>query len=189
MILLPIFFGILVSVAPINNQWSPQAEDWDRAAKEVRRLSPRAFPNLPPEVVTELIRRNCTIPQANGYPKPHNVIKGSFAKKGQIDWAVLCSSNGNSSILVFWGSPAQNVYQHASSPDKDFLQGGGDGRIEYSRMISPVDGANIIRYYKEFGGPKPPPIDHQGIEDSFVGKASVILYYYRGRWLKLTGAD
>jgi hypothetical protein len=127
--------------------------------------------------------------RANGYPKPHNVIKGSFAKKGQIDWAVLCSSNGNSSILVFWGSPAQNVYQHASSPDKDFLQGGGDGRIEYSRMISPVDGANIIRYYKEFGGPKPPPIDHQGIEDSFVGKASVILYYYRGRWLKLTGAD
>lgn len=34
-------------------------------------------------------------------PKPHNVIKGQFAKAGQIDWAVLCSIRGVSSILVF----------------------------------------------------------------------------------------
>jgi hypothetical protein len=38
-------------------------------------------------------------------------------------------------------------------------------------------------------GPKPPPINQQGIEDSFVEKGSVIFYYYEGTWLRLTGAD
>ncbi len=50
-------------------------------------------------------------------------------------------------------------------------------------------GGIIIGYQTEYGGPKPPPIDHQGIEDSTLGKVSVIKYYYRGTWLTLTGAD
>jgi hypothetical protein len=32
-------------------------------------------------------------------------------------------------------------------------------------------------------------MDHQGIDDAFVGKASVALYFYRGMWLQLSGAD
>ncbi|MEO8658007.1 MAG: hypothetical protein ABI693_06030 [Bryobacteraceae bacterium] len=42
--------------------------------------------------------------------------------------------------------------------------------------------------YRAYGGPKPPPIDHQGIE-SGGDKASVVLYHYRGKWLTLQGAD
>jgi hypothetical protein len=38
-------------------------------------------------------------------------------------------------------------------------------------------------------GPKPPPIDHLGIDDAFLEKASVVHYYYQGKWLQLTGAD
>jgi hypothetical protein len=56
-------------------------------------------------------------------------------------------------------------------------------------MISAASGEAILRYHMQYGGPKPPPIDHQGIEDSFVGKASVIFYYHKGTWLRLTGAD
>jgi hypothetical protein len=40
-----------------------------------------------------------------------------------------------------------------------------------------------------YGGPKPPPLDHEGISDIFIGKASVVWYWYRDRWLKLQGAD
>jgi hypothetical protein len=36
---------------------------------------------------------------------------------------------------------------------------------------------------------KPPRIDHKGIDDAFVGKASEVHYYYRGKWLELQGAD
>jgi len=40
--------------------------------------------------------------------KPNNVIKGEFARPGQIDWAVLCSVKGVSTILVFWNGSENN---------------------------------------------------------------------------------
>ncbi len=55
--------------------------------------------------------------------------------------------------------------------------------------ITPVGGAYIIKYYAAYGGLKPVPMDHQGIDDAFIGKASEVLYLYRGTWLRLTGAD
>ena len=63
-------------------------------------LPPTAFPELPTNLVQELQRRGCTIPQeAYSKTKPNNVIKGEFARAGQIDWAVLCSVRGVSTIL------------------------------------------------------------------------------------------
>jgi hypothetical protein len=44
-------------------------------------------------------------------------------------------------------------------------------------------------HYRAYGGPKPPPIDHQGIDDAFLEKASVTFYFHKGNWLQLTGAD
>ena len=40
-------------------------------------------------------------PQVLATGKLDNVVRGEFAKRGQSDWAVLCSVNGVSSILVF----------------------------------------------------------------------------------------
>jgi hypothetical protein len=37
--------------------------------------------------------------------------------------------------------------------------------------------------------PKPPRIDHQGINDMFYGKASVVYYDFGGKWLGLSGTD
>jgi hypothetical protein len=32
-------------------------------------------------------------------------------------------------------------------------------------------------------------LDHDGVEDAFAGKASVVSYLVDGRWLALAGAD
>ena len=64
--------------------------------------SPAAFPELPANLVQELQRRQCTIPQETFSKKRNNVIKGEFARPGQTDWGVLCSVKGVSTILVFW---------------------------------------------------------------------------------------
>ena len=189
MILHLIAIWLLTPPIPIHGQGNFQDMDWDKAASEIRRLPASAFPELPAVIRGDLDRRQCTIPQAYGYPRAHNVIRGSFTAKGQADWAVLCSQGGESTILVFKGGSIESVSQLAKGPDKNLLQVVGEGKIGYSRLISPVNGGSIVRYYREFGGPKPPPIDHEGIEDSFVGKASVILFYYSGAWLRLTGAD
>ncbi len=162
---------------------------FDEAERRIVRLPPTAFPELPGNVVRELQRRGCTIPQTFLEKKPHNVIRGQFAKPGQTDWAVLCSINGSSSILVFWNGSEKNPADIAGFEDIHRLQGIGGDEIGYSRAISPVGVKYIMDHYRAYGGPKPPPIDHQGIDDAFVEKASVILYFHRGKWLSLQGAD
>jgi hypothetical protein len=47
----------------------------------------------------------------------------------------------------------------------------------------------IMRHYRAYGAPEPPPIDHHGIDDAFLEKASVTWYFHQGKWLQLTGAD
>ncbi len=69
------------------------------------------------------------------------------------------------------------------------MQSWTDQKMVYSRKIEPVDKAYILEHYKAYGGEKPPPMDHHGINDIFFGKASTVLYFYQGKWLHLQGAD
>lgn len=161
---------------------------FEAAERQILRLSPSAFPALPKKILTELNRRGCLIPQVPA-KQPHNVIKGEFAKPGQTDWAILCSVGGVSSILVFWNGSAANPERIAEMKDIDRLQDSGADGIAYSRVIAPVDRAYILQHYQRYGGTKPPPMDHQGVNDAFVEKGSAVLYFYRGKWLQLTGAD
>jgi hypothetical protein len=183
--------SILVA-APIFAQ--PPADlsrKFDEAERRIVRLPPGAFRKLPPALIRALDRRGCTIPQAEGTSdgQPNNVIHGAFARPNQDDWAILCSVKGTSSILVFWTGSDRNPASIAPFSDRTFIQSLTAERIDFSREIAAVGRQYILRHYRAYGGPKPPPIDHQGIDDRFVGKASNTLYFYRGRWLALQGAD
>jgi len=162
---------------------------WDEANAKVRRLSPDAFPELPAGIKVELVKRQCTVPQIFLSTHPHNVIHGEFSRKGQKDWAVLCSTGQVSSILVFWGGSEKDMFVFPATPDKNYLQGRGEGKIGYSCEISVVGKDYILEHHKRYGGPTPPPINHDGIDVAFVEKASSVLYREKGEWLSLTGAD
>ena len=161
----------------------------ETADRQVVRLSPAAFPELPKNLIAELQKRGCSIPQVPMMKGPQNVIRGEFAKPGQTDWAVLCSVGRSSSILIFWNASEVNPARIAETKDSDRLQSEEGGKMVYSRAITPVGKTYITQHYKAYGGVPPPPIDHQGVNDAFVGKASVVNYFYRGKWLQLTGAD
>jgi hypothetical protein len=129
------------------------------------------------------------LPQVRADKKPQNVIKGVFTRNGQTDWAVLCSVNQVSTILVFRNASERNPSELARETDIDKLQAVAGNAIAYSRAISGVGREYILIHYRAYGGPKPPTIDHQGINDAFVGKASVVHYFHEGWWVKLAGAD
>jgi hypothetical protein len=112
-----------------------------------------------------------------------------ICEAGQTDWAVLCSIAGVSTILVFWNASEIKPTEIAMGNDMDRLQSWSENKMVYSREIEAVGKSYIMEHYKACGGPKPSAIDHQGINDVFVGKASVVLYFYRGKWLQLSGAD
>ena len=164
-------------------------QQFDEAERRIVRLSPASVPGLPGNIVRELQRRGCTIPQTAYAKKAENAIRGEFARPGQADWAVLCSVQGLSSILVFWSGSEKSPAEIAPMEDRIFLQGVTAGQIGYSRALGAAGRDFIMRHYDAYGGPKPPPIEHQGIDDAFVGKASVTWYFHGGKWLKLTGAD
>jgi hypothetical protein len=166
---------LLVMIAPLWGQ-------------SIKRLPPSAFPELPGPVRRALNLRGCTVPQSF-LTGPHNVIKGEFARPGQTDWAVLCSVNGVSTILVFWNGSPDNPAAIAPQPDANSVQGITATATAYSREITAVGKRFIMQHYLGYGGPKPPPMNHQGIDDAFLEKASVTYYLYRGKWLQLTGAD
>ncbi|MFN7997272.1 MAG: hypothetical protein U0Q18_26890 [Bryobacteraceae bacterium] len=166
-----------------------QARDFEEAARRIVRRPPRSFPALPSHITRELQRRGCTIPQEVFTKGASNVIRGEFAKRGQTDWAVLCSMKGFSSILVFWNGSEKNPAAIATMEDRIFLQSINTTDIGFSRGISAVGKDYILSHHAAYGGTKPPPIDHQGINDAFIEKASVVWYFQNGKWLKLTGAD
>jgi hypothetical protein len=145
-------------------------------------LAPATFRELPANMVRHLEKRGCAVPQHAGVPQPHNVIRGQFAKPGQTDWAVLCSRNGRTSILVFWNGSDQNPAEIVAAPDPAPGQ-------QFLTQIRPVGRDFILSRYRAYGGPKPPPIDHQGIDQSIMEVASTVHYYYRGKWLQLQGSD
>lgn len=134
-------------------------------------LTPSSVAELSAENVKSLEAENCLIPKWKF--KFGGVAMGEFAAKGQMDTAVICHHQGRSEIWLFWGGPVEC-----------------DSRIEsIGQFISTVDKKFILDHYGYYGGPKPPEITHQAINDHFVEKASVVKYCKDGKWIDLTGAD
>ncbi len=167
----------------------PLRDRWDSANAATVRLAPAAFPQLPTAIRVDLERRGCRIPQVPLDTVPGNVVSGSFRERGKTDWAVLCSRDDTSRILVYWSGSSEAPDTLAASGDRTWLQQGLGPGIGFSRAIGVASPAYIREHFERYGGPTPPALDHDGINDIFVEKASTVLYWHQGRWLMLTGAD
>ena len=77
----------------------------------------------------------------------------------------------------------------ATRRDSDFLQIVGPGKIGFSRAIDVASPKFIRDHNKRNGESKPRMLTHAGIDDAFVEKASVVWYWWQGKWVQLTGAD
>ncbi len=168
-------------------------QDWQAragaAVGKIRRLPVEAFPALPATVAGVLRARHCTVPQPALGGAVHNVIRGEFFAQGQAGWAVFCSANHSTALLAFRNDRDTNPVTVNTSEDRHYLQGLNGNHMTYSREITAVGRDFIMRHYRANGGPPPPPIDHQGIDDAFLEKASVTWYFYQGKLLVLPGAD
>ena len=120
------------------------------------------------------------IPQTYEAGGPENVINGSFEKQGSSDWAVLCSVKGETTLYVFFGSDLQKPIALRQQADSKWL--GKEWSFDYGSAwgISTIPARAM---------PRTDQMDHDGIEDAFVEKSSVIHYYTHGHWTILEGGD
>jgi hypothetical protein len=180
---------LLLITLPLLHAQLPQGNEWNRADLGIVRLEPDAFRVLPSAIQVDLRKRGCTIPQPFTAGPPQNVISGHFYTAIGTDWAVLCSHSRTSSILVYRRGAPESVFELHARPDKDFLQVTGPGTIGYSRAIAVATPAYIREKNDRYGVAEPRAIAHEGINDLFIEKASIVWYYHEGRWLQLPGAD
>ena len=181
-ICLILFLSLLSSTAAY-------ADRWEEAEKGIKKFKPSHFSHLPPHIEKKLQAIGCIVPQATMGKSPNNVIQGHFASKQSLDWAVLCSKNGKSTLHIIWekNTPCPSAIEEFT--DRTYLQDMGEGKIEFSRSLNVAKSEYISRQQKRYGGLSPKKLDHEGIEDIFIEKASSVHYCEDGKWLKLTGAD
>jgi hypothetical protein len=168
-----------------QRDWHARAEE---AISKIRRLPVEAFPDLSPTVAGVLRARNCRVPQPSADGAARNVIRGEFFGRGEAGWAVLCSVNNSTALLAFRSDRDTNPDTVSTSDDRNYLQWLDDS-IGYSREITAADRDFIMRHYRAYGGPEPPPIGHDGIDDAFLEKASITWFFHNGKWVRLQGAD
>jgi hypothetical protein len=185
-----------IDMKAVAREWQVQAQSQRNAQERsaetsggIRRLGVEAFPELPGAVAGVLRARNCRVPQPSPDGTPRNVIRGEFFANGEAGWAVLCSANNSTALLAFRNGRDTNPDTVATSEDRSYMQGPDGKEPGYSHQITAVGRDFIMRHYRAYGGPQPPPINHQGIDDAFLEKASVTWYFYQGKWLRLQGAD
>jgi hypothetical protein len=166
----------------------PAGDVWSRADAQTARLSPAAFPQLSAAIRTELHRRGCTVPQAYTGGAPHNVIRGAFRTPGVIDVAVLCSRGRTSGIVVFWGADPRQASELAVQSDAVRLQVVGPDRIGYSRLIKTAS-QRFMRGQHQRHNIVAPLVEHDGIDDAFLEKGSMVWCWREGKWIQLAGTD
>src|SRR5579864_1032001 len=145
-------------------------------------LTPEKMQNIPPEIRARLNAEKCLIPQSPNEindPQPNNAIHGSWAAKGQDDWAVLCLKPDELSVRIFWGGKTRcddKISLGKFTPN--------DGHWDDPETVMvPASPEAIQSYNDAFSGRKLPVLDHYGIEVG-GGEASTAYYCSQGAWMK-----
>ena len=159
----------------------------------VLRLAPSAFPLLPVAIRQDLNRRHCLVPQPYDAHAPTNVAQGAFTAVRVSEWAILCSARDTSQIIILRilsSGEVRAVDSLERAADIGWVQGIDDKRWGFSRLIRTLSRDRIHAWRRDDGGRAiPQPIDHDAIEQAFIGKAADAFYYAAGRWYRRGTSD
>jgi len=175
------------------SSWHAVTAQAGPSAELVRRLAPSAFPRLPIAIRRDLEQRHCLIPQPYDAHAPTNVAHGSFTAANVSEWAMLCSTRDTSQILIYrtlGDGDARAVDSLERAADIGWMQGIGDNAWGYSRLLRTLPRERIGAWHRDDEGRAiPQPIDHDAIEQAFIGKAADAFYHAAGRWYRRVTMD
>jgi hypothetical protein len=151
----------------------------------IRHLPVSSFPHLPEELQELLNRRGCLIPQTYEAHQPENVVHASLERAGSSDWAVLCSSRGTVSLLVFFASSPDRLLVLAVFPEAERLQPHDrSGVLGFNWGIDPASPQQIHQAQSGLEH-RPQVVDHDALADSVVDRRTVYRFYSKSVWTLL----
>jgi hypothetical protein len=148
----------------------------------IRHLPVSSFPALPAAVQDLLNQRGCLIPQTYAAHHPENVVNASLERPGSSDWAVLCSSGGSVTLLVFFTSAPDKPLELATFAETARLQVHDlTGVLGFNWGVDPAS-PERIREAQTGMEHRPSRLDHDALADSIVDRRTVYHFYSRGSW-------
>ena len=140
---------------------------------------------IPAEFAALLNRRGCLIPQTYEAHQPENVLHASLERAGSLDWAVLCSSEGTVSLLVYFSSTPTNLQTLAAAPETERLQPhDASGILGFNWAIDPAT-PQQIRTAQIGLLHRPALVDHDALADSLIDRHTVYHFYLKSAWIVL----
>lgn len=151
----------------------------------IRRLPVSAFPDLPRSTALELERRGCWIPQSWQAHHPENVVRAALERSSSQDWAVLCSADGNVSLLVFFASAPEHAQVLATAREADRLElRETNGTLEFAWGIDPAS-PEQVREAQSGLAHKAPRSNHDALADMRIDRQTQYHYFTGGAWTLL----
>jgi hypothetical protein len=159
----------------------------------IRRLPVNSFPELPARIQDALNRRGCTIPQTYEAHGPENVVHGSLERAGSSDWAVLCSTQGTVSLLVFFGERTEGAQPAvlASTTETERLQVQAHSATGVLGFDWGIDRATPEQIHEAQNGMAYPParVDHDAVAEAMIDHPTTYHFYAKGAWSRLQMPD
>jgi hypothetical protein len=155
----------------------------------IRHLPVSSFPGLPAAVADLLTRRGCLIPQTYEAHGPENVIHASLERPGSADWAVLCSVQGEVSLLVFFAGDAAQPQVLASALETARLQAHDPSGVLGFNWGIDAASPQHIREVQMGMAHRPPRLDHDALADSVIDYGTVYHFFTRKAWTLLDVPD
>jgi hypothetical protein len=148
----------------------------------IHQLPVSSFPDLPSSIQTVLNQHGCWIPQTYEAHRPENVVHASLERAGSSDWAVLCATNGTVSLMVFFASSPERPMVLSTAPETGRLQSHDpSGVLGFNWGIDPASPERV--HEAQTGLPRrPPPPDHDALEDTILDHRAVFHLYAKGKW-------
>jgi hypothetical protein len=155
----------------------------------IRHLPVSSFPDLPASIQDQLNRRGCLIPQTYEARQPENVVHASFERRGSSDWAVLCSTRGVVSLLVFFDGSSASPIVLATALETGRLQPhGSSGVLGFNWGIDPASPEQVHEAQSDMQH-RPPRLDHDALADSVVDGGTIYHFYVKNLWIRVDTED
>ena len=177
--------SLLPAQTPPKNQFdeSGQIDVADQSTPyRIRRLPVSSFPDLPAKLQDLLNQRGCLIPQTYEAHAPENVVHASLERQGSSDWAVLCSTQGSVSLLVYFSSAPDHLHALASAAETQRLQAhDASGILGFNWGIDPASPERIHEAQTGLA-PRPARLDHDALADTILDHRAVYHYFQKSAW-------
>jgi hypothetical protein len=168
---------------------SALGQDFNPVAKE---RTPESIQQLPTEVRQDLVKRQCLIPKYKSATENDDgaFTMSHFRSRTSFDYAVVCHipSLKIQNVLVY--SRSKGVWTGEIIDEGEFDPGPHAG---YCWVTVDIATPKYIVDHAKAYAPEElktlPPLDHNGVDVGLCEKASIVLYFSKGKWLGLQGAD